>query len=136
MSIVVKIILIVVGFIFLRFIIDAIGQSSDMKKQGGARQKYAKIVDYILSSHPDSKIFQQTNTLVVVGVQGVAGSQVFYIQKTFSVVNIQMKVRNNPLWGNIEMEWNFPEDKDQDQIISQINSDIKKKMSLIHKNMY
>ena len=107
-----------------------------MKKQGGARQKYAKIVDYILSSHPDSKIFQQTNTLVVVGVQGVAGSQVFYIQKTFSVVNIQMKVRNNPLWGNIEMEWNFPEDKDQDQIISQINSDIKKKMSLIHKNMY
>lgn len=114
------------AFLLVRFIIDMIIQSRKMKAQGGARQKYSKIVDYILSSHPDSKIFHEDNTSVVVGVHGIAGSQVFYITKSFEVVIIQMKVKNNPLCGNIEREWKFPENMDQDKIIEQIHSDMKK----------
>ena len=106
-----------------------------MKDQGGVRKKYSKIVDYVLSSHPDSKIFQQDNTLVVVGVIGIAGSQIFYIQKTFDVVNIQMKVKNNPLWGNLEIEWKFPENMDQDLMIAQINAEMKQQMEMKIKNL-
>lgn len=125
----------IIAFIIIRFIIDLIIQSKEMKDQGGARKKYSKIVDYVLSSHPDSKIFQQDNTLVVVGVTGIAGSQIFYIQKTFDVANIQMKVKNNPLWGNLEMEWKFPENMDQDLMIAQINADVKQQMEMKIKNL-
>lgn len=123
-----KLIGFVAAFIIIRFTIDMIKQSKEMKNQGGVRKKYSKIVDWALSSHPDSKIFQQDNTLVVVGVTGIAGSQIFFILKTFEAVNIQMKVKDNPLWGNIEMEWTFPENMDQDQIISKIELDVKLKL--------
>ena len=123
-----KLIGIIVAFIIVKFVIDLIKQSKEMKNQGGVRTKYAKIVDYVLSSHPDSKIFQQDSTLVVVGVTGIAGSQIFYIQKTFDVVNIQMKVKNNPLCGNVEIEWKFPENMDQGQMISKIELDVKLKL--------
>lgn len=124
------------AFILVRFIIDLIIQSKKMKAQGGARQKYSKIVDYILSSHNDSKIFHQDNTSVVVGVQGIAGSQVFYITKTFDVVNIQMKVKNNPLCGNIEREWKFPENMNQEKIIEQMKRDMSKDLVMTLKNLW
>lgn len=130
-----KIIGFIVAFIIVRFIIDMIKQSIEMKTQGGVRQKYSKIVDFVLSSHPDSKIFHKDNTSVVVGVQGIAGSQVFYITKSFGVVIIQMKVRNNPLWGNMEREWKFPENMDQEKIIEQITVDTKRDMEIIIKNL-
>jgi hypothetical protein len=130
-----KIIGSIVAFIIVRFIIDMIKQSIEMKTQGGVRQKYSKIVDFVLNSHPDSKIFHQDNTSVVVGVQGIAGSQVFYITKSFGVVIIQMKVRNNPLWGNMEREWKFPENMDQEKIIEQITVDTKRDMEIIIKNL-
>lgn len=125
----------IIAFIIVRFIIDMIIQSKEMKNQGGVRKKYSKIIDFVLSAHPDSKIFHQDNTSVVVGVQGIAGSQVFYITKAFEVVIIQMKVRNNPLCGNMEREWKFPENMDQDKIIEQINADTKRDMELIIKNL-
>lgn len=130
-----KIIGFIVAFIIVRFIIDMIKQSIEMKTQGGVRQKYSKIVDFVLNSHPDSKIFHQDNTSVVVGVQGIAGSQVFYITKSFEVVIIQMKVRNNPLCGNMEREWKFPENMDQEKIIEQITVDTKRDMEIIIKNL-
>lgn len=130
-----KIIGSIVAFIIVRFIIDMIKLSIEMKTQGGVRQKYSKIVDFVLNSHPDSKIFHQDNTSVVVGVQGIAGSQVFYITKSFEVVIIQMKVRNNPLCGNMEREWKFPENMDQEKIIEQITVDTKRDMEIIIKNL-
>lgn len=130
-----KIIGSIVAFIIVRFIIDMIKLSIEMKTQGGVRQKYSKIVDFVLNSHPDSKIFHQDNTSVVVGVQGIAGSQVFYITKSFEVVIIQMKVRNNPLCGNLEREWKFPENMDQEKIIEQITVDTKRDMEIIIKNL-
>lgn len=130
-----KIIGSIVAFIIVRFIIDMIKLSIEMKTQGGVRQKYSKIVDFVLNSHPDSKIFHQDNTSVVVGVQGIAGSQVFYITKSFGVVIIQMKVRNNPLCGNLEREWKFPENMDQEKIIEQITVDTKRDMEIIIKNL-
>lgn len=124
----------VVAFIVIRFFIDLIVQSKEMKAQGGVRQRYSKIVDYVLSSNPESKIFHQDNTSVVVGVQGIAGSQVFYITKAFEVVIVQMKVRNNPMFGNMEREWEFPENMDQDKIIECINNDMMKDMGAFIKN--
>ena len=125
----------IAAFIIVRFIIDMIIQSKEMKKQGGVREKYSKIVDYVLKSHPDSKIFHQDNTSIIVGVQGVAGSQVFYITKSFEVVIIQMKVKNNPLFGNKEMEWKFPENMNQDKILEQITNDLGKEMEVTINNL-
>lgn len=121
-------ILIIVGIIAVKFIYDSIQQSNKMQEEGGIRKKYATLIEYFLSGHPNSRIFQQTNTFCAVGVSGVAGSQIYYIQQTFGTVTIQMKIKNNPLCGNLDMEWSFPEDMVQEQMIKKINEDIENKM--------
>lgn len=121
-------IIIVAILIIGKFLYDSHKQSSKIKSEGGVRKKYNVLIEYILSLDSRNKIFQETNTFVSVGISGAAGSQIFYIQETFSVVNIQMKVRNNPLFGNLNMEWKFPESMNQEQMLIKMNNDINKKM--------
>lgn len=119
----------VIVVIILKFAIDSFSQSREVKSVGGARQKYAVIVDHLLASDPSAKIYQQSNTFVSVGVSGMAGSQVYYIQPTFGNVTIQMQIKNNPLFGDVKMEWTFPDAMDQNRMIEKIESDILAKMN-------
>lgn len=121
-------IILVVILIVGKFIFDSTQQSSKIKSEGGVRKKYKVLIDSILSLDPRNKIFQETNTFVSVGISGAAGSQIFYIQATFGTVTIQMKVSNNPLFGNLNMEWEFPESMNQEHMLIKMNDDINKKM--------
>ena len=121
-------IIIVAVLIIGKFLFDTQRQSSKIKSEGGVRNKYKVLIDYILSLDSRCKIFQETNTFVSVGISGIAGSQVFYIQPTFGTVTIQMKVRNNPLFGNLNMEWTFPESMNQEHMFIKMNDDINKKI--------
>lgn len=40
-----------------------------------------------------------------------------------------MEIKNNPLLGNMKMEWSFPEDMNQEHMIEKINHDIEDKFS-------
>ncbi|MCH5308364.1 MAG: hypothetical protein J1E58_00780 [Prevotella sp.] len=121
-------IILVIILIVGKFLFDSMQQSDKMKSEGGVRKKYKVLVDSLLAADPRNKIFQETNTFVSVGISGVAGSQIFNIQATFGTVTIQMKVSNNPLLGNINMEWQFPESMNQEHMLMKMNDDINKKM--------
>ena len=127
-------IILVVILIVGKFLFDSVQQSNKISSEGGVRKKYKVLIDSLLSADPRNKVFQETNTFVAVGISGAAGSQIFYIQATLGTVTIQMKVNNNPLFGNLNMEWKFPESMNQEHMLIKMNEDISKKMqSLIER---
>lgn len=120
--------------IVIKFIYDTSKQSSKIKSEGGVRKKYALLVDHFLSGHERCRIIQNDNTFVSVGVTGPAGSQIYYIYPSYGNVTIRMEIKNNPLLGNMKMEWRFPENMDQEHMIEKINHDIEQHfMSLTNK---
>lgn len=120
-----RIIIILLAFIVIRFIYDTVKQSAKIKNEGGVRNKYAILINHFLSGHKQSQIFQDDNTLVSVGVMGIAGSQIYFISPAYGNVSIRMEIKNNPLFGNTKMEWLFPENMDQSLMIEKIDHDIK-----------
>ncbi len=122
-------IIIVVVLIIGKFLFDTAKQSSSIKDQGGIRQKYSILINNFLQGHERSRILQSSNTFVAVGVQGAPGSQIFYVFPTYGKVTIRMEMKNNPLWGNMKMEWVFPENMDQNLMIEKINIDIATKFT-------
>lgn len=122
--------IIVIGVLIIgKFLFDTARQSSKIKEQGGIRQKYSILINKFLQGHERCRILQSSNTLVSVGVQGPAGSQIYYIYPTYGNVTIRMEMKNNPLWGNMKMEWTFPENMDQNLMIEKINNDIENKFT-------
>lgn len=130
------IIAIIVVAIIVKFAFSSAKQSREIKSQGGIRNKYSTIIDYILSCDPNTKIFKETNTLVSVGASGIAGSQIFYIQAAFETVTIQMEVKNNPLFGDMQLHWSFPENMEQEEMIKVMFRDIEKEINSRLPNNY
>ena len=120
-------IIILVVIMIGKFIYDSSKQSEQVKSEGGMREKYSTLIEYLLD-HPNSRIYQETNTFLSIGVSSAAGSTVYYLQQTYGNITIQMKIKNNPLIGNINMEWTFPESMNQRHMIQKIENDIQMRM--------
>ena len=114
---------IIIVIMIIRFAKDSFQQSDKVIKEGGMRKKYATIVNWVLDSHPDAKISNETNTSIMVGVKGVSGVTTFDIVQTFGTVTIQYKV-NNIIIGNHKLEWSFPEYGNQNEMIRKMENDI------------
>ena len=96
---------------------------------GGMRVKYARLLENILSGHKDSKVFVETRTYLRAGVSNYGGTTLFHIQQsTGNKVIIQYEVKDNPAVPAFQLEWFFPDDMDQDEMMVVISNDIQKKM--------
>ena len=100
-----------------------------VNSSGGMRVKYAKLIENILGGHKDSQIFVETRTYIRVGVSNYGGTTLFHIQQsTGNKVIIQYEVKNNPVVPSYQLEWTFPDDMDQDEMMAVMAMDIQKKM--------
>lgn len=117
------IIIAIVIVVLIKFIRDSNKQANAVAKQGGMKIKYRTLINYILSSDPKCRIIQETATFISVGVSGISGSTVFFIQQTFGSVTIQYKVKSQ-VFGNHQLEWKFDEFIDQEKMIEKITHDI------------
>lgn len=100
-----------------------------VNSSGGMRIKYAKLLENILSGHEDSQIFVETRTYLRAGVSNYGGTTLFHIQQsTNNLVIIQYEVKNNPVVPSYQLEWTFPDDMDQDEMMAVMAIDMKKKM--------
>lgn len=96
---------------------------------GGMRVKYARLLENILSGHKDSKVFVETRTYLRAGVSNYGGTTLFHIQQsTGNKVIIQYEVKDNPAVSAFQLEWVFPDDMDQNEMMVVISNDIQKKM--------
>lgn len=102
---------------------------------GGMRVKYARLLENILSGHKDSKVFVETRTYLRAGVSNYGGTTLFHIQQsTGNKVIIQYEVKDNPAVPAFQLEWVFPDDMDQNEMMVVISNDIQKKMVLYFGN--
>ena len=100
-----------------------------VNSSGGMRVKYAKLLENILGGHKDCKIFIETRTYIRAGVSNYGGTTLFHIQQsTGNTVIIQYEVKNNPVVRPFQLEWTFPDDMDQDEMMTVMAMDIQKKM--------
>jgi hypothetical protein len=100
-----------------------------VNSSGGMRVKYAKLLENILGGHKDSKIFVETRTYIRAGVSNYGGTTLFHIQQsTGNKVIIQYEVKDNPIVTPFQLEWTFPDDIDQDEMMVVMAMDIQKKM--------
>lgn len=100
-----------------------------VNSSGGMRAKYAKLLENILGGHKDSKIFVETRTYIRAGVSNYGGTTLFHIQQsTGNKVIIQYEVKDNPVVPSYQLEWTFPDDMDQDEMMAVMAMDMQKKM--------
>lgn len=101
----------------------------NVNSSGGMRVKYAKLLENILDGHKDSKIFVETRTYIRAGVSNNGGTTLFHIQQSAgNKVIIQYEVKNNPVVPSYQLEWTFPDDMDQDEMMAVMAMDMQKKM--------
>lgn len=99
---------------------------------GGMRVKYARLIESILSGHKESKVFIETRTYLQVGVSNYGGTTLFHIQQsTGNKVLIQYEVKDNPVVPHFQLQWTFPDNTDQDEMMVVMGTDIQKKMMQI-----
>lgn len=110
-------------YILVRFFIDLIRQKRKVQKEGGMRVKYAKLVAWIMQEYPGARIIQEESTFLNVGALGMAGRTVFWLTQTWGNITIQYN-STNTLMGKTKLEWEFPEDMPQEQMITKMNCDI------------
>lgn len=102
---------------------------SSSTSAGGMRNKYAKLLEYILNGHPESKIVVETRTYIRAGVSNYGGTTMFHIQQnTGGTVLIDYEVSNNPAVPSFTLHFSFQDDMDQKQMYEQICMGIQKKM--------
>lgn len=107
----------------VRFFIDLIRQKRKVQKEGGMRVKYAELVAWIMQEYPGARIIQEESTFLNIGALGMAGTTVFLLTQTWGNITIQYN-STNTLMGKTKLEWEFPEDIPQEQMITKMNCDI------------
>ena len=104
-----------------------------VQSSGGMRVKYAKLLDNILGGHKDSQIFVETRTYIRAGVSNYGGTTLFHIQQsTGNKVIIHYEVKDNPVVPAYQLEWTFPDNMDQDEMMAIMAMDMQKKMMQMH----
>ncbi len=117
------IIIAVLAWIIFSFTKDLNKEAEKVKQQGGMREKYDELIEELLSQDPNCKIMHEDSTSIRVGCYNVSGNTYFDIVQTFGNVTIQFHIKNQ-VFGNHKLEWKFPENMNQQQMVQRINRDV------------
>lgn len=116
------------------FIAFKIGSTSgqvvgNVNRNGGMRSKYGRLIENILGGHKECVVLGETRTYIRLGVSNYGGTTLFHIQQSIdNKVIIQYEVKNNPIIPSFQLEWVFPDDMNQDDMMEVMAIDIQKKM--------
>ena len=128
-----KFLILIVGLVILYFLkkltFSFIDDEFNVKSQGGMKKKYAVLIEHLMHCEPRLKILEESNTYIAVGIVGMAGSQIYHFTHICGKVEIVMRMKDNPLWGNMEMKWDFPETMDQQEMIRIMDKDLAEKFN-------
>lgn len=112
---------IIVVIVIFNFAKDSYNENDKLVKQGGMMVKYRTLINNFIDPESGLKVVKQTNNYVCVGMQNSSGKIVFHFQHTFDKINVTFEMKNIFL-GEHKLDWDFPEDMDQQQMINRIES--------------
>jgi hypothetical protein len=118
-------ILIIIIIALLLFIYNSQKQSIQVSKEGGMRNKYSLLINFILEGDPRVRVIRETATSIDLGMVSAGGATSFFLTQTFGNITVQWKMRS-PIFGEHEMEWEFHEYLNQEKMIEKINIDLEK----------
>lgn len=102
---------------------------------GGMRAKYARLLELILSGHPESKIVVETRTYIRAGVSNYGGTTMFHIQQNVGgTVLIDYEISNNPAVPSFTLHFTFNDTLDQDEMYEKMCQGVQNKMFQIFKS--
>lgn len=116
------VLLILVGIVIVKFLIDRSTQSSKIVMEGGMKNKYHDLVQFLMKA-PRTKIFNETSDSITFGLSNMGGTTLFILTQTFGNVTVQWKV-DSPVFGKHKMEWDFKENADQKNMAETIENDL------------
>lgn len=118
------ILLVIIGFIILKFQSDRKQQAIQIIREGGMRKKYYELIEYLKSGDTRSSILHESSDTLTVGVSSKSGgSTVFILMQTFGFLTVAWKL-DNPIVGRHKKEWDFPENTDQKKMMDIIANDL------------
>lgn len=117
------ILVVIVLIVFFLFDSDRKKQIQRIDSEGGMRKKYAFLIDYLCGSQ--GSILRQSGSSIVLGATSIGGSTLFTLIQTFGSLTIKWEV-NSPVFGKHSLEWEFPENEDQETIFTKIGIDIER----------
>ncbi|MDC9721877.1 MAG: hypothetical protein PSN34_03775 [Urechidicola sp.] len=116
------VIIVIVVFIIGKFLYDRNKQASKITMEGGMRNKYRELIEFLMSGDSRSKIYQETSDSITLGISNMGGTTLFILTQTVGKVTVQWKV-DSPVFGKHKMEWDFAEYGDQGQMAERIAND-------------
>lgn len=118
-------IILVIVFIIGKFLFDKNSQASKINMEGGMRNKYRDLIEFLMAGDSRSKIFHETSDSIKLGLSNTGGTTLFILTQTFGYVTVQWNI-DNPIFGKHKMEWDFPEYSDQKKMTERIANDLGK----------
>jgi len=115
----------VAGLVIIYFLNGVYKIKKDVAQMGGMKTKYAILIKRILDGDSRAKVYKETATSVVLGLQVMGGYSRFKIQQGFDVVVVKW-VSDSNIFGKYKLEWKFDEKMNQEKMNEIINIDIMK----------
>ena len=86
------------------------------------KEKYTVLIGALMMD-PRTQIYNETSDSITLGLSNAGGTTLFNLSQYFGFIKIQWKV-DSPLFGKHKIEWDFPENQDQNEIIKKIEFDL------------
>ena len=124
---IVSIIIVVLLFVFIKFLMDYSKLRSTIASQGGIKTIYKMLVDGLLQ-YPSARILQDQTDLITIGgtftdpiLNRECGLWSIIIQLAFTKLNVKYHAHIDLEGGEtVEQMWDFPINMPQDEILSVI----------------
>jgi len=113
----------VMALVIIYFVKDVSKVKQEVSDAGGMKVRYSLLIKRLLEGDPRTKIYSETSTSVVVGLEVMGGYAKFNIQQGFDVVVIQWESESN-IFGAKKLEWKFNEQMNQQKMFENICIDI------------
>ena len=116
-------ILVIIGFLIVKFIWDSIQQRNKVSKEGGMQKKYATLVELLQEEDSRTQIDQVTSTSLDLSLNTLGGNSYFHLTQTFGALTIEWGLQS-PIYGKHKFEWEFDEKANQLIMYEKIKKDL------------
>lgn len=117
-------IIVILGIIIYFFLRDRDKMlQSQVDNFGGMERKYSLIIEW-LTNNPNSRITKKTRDHIEITATYPSSTTKFLITQNFNSIKIDW-LSNLGILGNHQLNWNFPDNTNQEIIIEKIATDLK-----------
>lgn len=127
------IIFFIIALVLGKFFWDKHKLELSIKNRGGMLIVYKDLIDLLMATHPDSKIFSETASNIRLGVANSYTITLFDILENFKVITITYRIKSK-FFGEHKLVWEFDKKEDPEFIMYKMNADIK--AYLVNKKLF